>query len=188
MSKSISCPYCNFKLERFFSNGDPEEMAPMLCGDCLQVSLLIEGCLHRMTYDQLESLKKSPAWRDVIEPAMKVIKEEKLKRIPPVDRSQRVMVDGTPVKEDHREINPITGMQKGYVVLSPEERAKGFVRPVRTTYTHKVCGKDTWMNLALAETYARDPKFYDGTFCSTCRVHKPLNEFVWAETDEQLGN
>lgn len=35
-------------------------------------------------------------------------------------------------------------MQKGYVVLSAEERAKGFVRPVRRTYIHvgqHVCGK-----------------------------------------------
>lgn len=46
------------------------------------------------------------------------------------------MSDGSPVTDDHREIDPVTGMQKGYVVLSEEERAKGFVRPVRRTYIH----------------------------------------------------
>lgn len=54
----------------------------------------------------------------------------------PVDRSARVLTNGAPVTEDHREINPATGQQKAYVVLSPEERAKGFVRPVRRSYQH----------------------------------------------------
>ena len=46
------------------------------------------------------------------------------------------LTDGSPVTDDHREINPETGMQKGYVVLSEDERAKGFVRPVRRSYVH----------------------------------------------------
>jgi hypothetical protein len=46
------------------------------------------------------------------------------------------LTDGSPVTPDHREIDPATGMQKGYVVLSDEERAKGFVRPVRSAYRH----------------------------------------------------
>jgi hypothetical protein len=40
------------------------------------------------------------------------------------------------VEGDHREIDPATGMHKGYLVLSDEERAKGFVRPVRRNYIH----------------------------------------------------
>ena len=43
------------------------------------------------------------------------------------------LTDGEPITPDHREINPLTGLQKGYVVLSAEERAKGFVRPYRDT-------------------------------------------------------
>jgi hypothetical protein len=54
----------------------------------------------------------------------------------PVNRSDTTLTDGSPVTPDHREINPATGMQKGYVVLSESERAKGFVRPVRRTYVH----------------------------------------------------
>lgn len=106
----------------------------------------------------------------------------------PVDRSARVLADGSPVTEDHREINPSTGQQKGYVVLSPEERAKGFVRPVRRSYRHTKCGTVTRMGLAITETYARDPGFYSGTFCVGCKTHLPLNEFVWEGTDEAVGS
>ncbi len=141
---------------------------------------------------------------------------------PPVDRSQQTLTDGSPETDDHRELRP-DGMQKGYVVLSEEERAKGFVRPVRRTYIHFIvcglwkdggfgkqafpkrqcgrsknhvgscgnwiepeshhgCGVATTMGTALAETYARDPKFYSGTFCVGCRAHYPVGEngeFVW---------
>lgn len=100
------------------------------------------------------------------------------------------LTDGSPVTPDHREINPDTGQQKGYVVLSAEERAKGFVRPVRQSYTHLKCGSLTTMGLSLAETYARDPSFYSGTFCVACRNHFPVGEdgvFVWAGTDIKVG-
>lgn len=100
------------------------------------------------------------------------------------------LTDGTPVTPDHREINPETGMQKGYVVLSAEERAKGFVRPVRESYVHQKCGMLTKMALPLAETYAREPSFYSGTFCCYCRAHFPVGpegEFVWAGTNEKVG-
>lgn len=43
--------------------------------------------------------------------------------------------DGSPVTSDHRELKA-NGQQRGYVVLSDEERAKGFVRPVRLSYVH----------------------------------------------------
>jgi hypothetical protein len=68
-----------------------------------------------------------------------------------------------------------------YLVLSDEERAKGFVRPVRRTYVHNKCGAATTMGRALAETYARDPKFYGATYCVGCRMHLPVNEFEWED-------
>jgi hypothetical protein len=82
------------------------------------------------------------------------------------------------------------GRQKGYVVLSAEERARGFVRPVRRTYLHEKCGTTTTMGSALAETYAREPAFYCGTFCCACGAHFPVGEsgeFVWAGTTEKVG-
>jgi hypothetical protein len=98
------------------------------------------------------------------------------------------LTDGSPVTADHREINPTTGQQKGYVVLSDEERAKGYVRPVRRSYVHLKCGAVTTMAQSIAETYARDPKFYSGTFCVVCRTHLPLAEFRWDGTDEIVGS
>jgi hypothetical protein len=106
----------------------------------------------------------------------------------PVDRSARALTDGSAETPDHREINPATGQQKAYVVLTAEERAKGFVRPVRQSYKHLGCGTETTMALAIAETYARDPGFYDGTFCVCCGRHFPLDQFVWAGTSEPVGS
>ena len=99
----------------------------------------------------------------------------------PVNVEDRTLTDGSPVTEDHRELRP-DGMQKGYVVLSEAERAKGFVRPVRRTYVHDKCGVATTMGQALAETYARKPDFYSGTFCIGCGAHFPVGsdgEFKW---------
>lgn len=134
------------------------------------------------------------------------------------------------------------GMQKSYLVLSDEERAKGFIRPVRTKYVHvgaptpkyplrevtveerqrfagidyvmyeeypegdgvvgryytarqmarigHGCQSVTTMALPLAETYARQPGFYGGTFCAHCGAHFPVGkdgEFVWDGTDERVG-
>ena len=101
------------------------------------------------------------------------------------------LTDGSPVTPDHREIDPATGMQKDYVVLSAEERAKGFVRPVRQSYRHLTCGVVTTMGLALAETYARNPAFYSGTFCAGCGSHFPVGsdgQFVWDGTNEKVGS
>lgn len=130
-----------------------------------------------------------------------------------------------------------SGQYKDYWVLSEEERAKGFVRPVRDSYRHvgqrpryptrpltneerelhgaanyevfeeypesespvdgrfwtrakleSGCGAITWMSLPLAETYARDPKFYGSTFCSGCSAHHPVAEFVWDGTEEPVGS
>ena len=98
------------------------------------------------------------------------------------------LTDGSPVTEGHRRLQP-GGQQKAYVVLSDEERAKGFVRPVPFSYVHKTCGaKTTIGKAASAETYARDPAFYGGTFCATCREHYPVSEFTWDGTTEEVGS
>lgn len=104
--------------------------------------------------------------------------------------SNTTLTNGCPVTPDHREIDPVTGQQRGYVVLSADERAKGFVRPVRYSYVHEKCGAVTTMGQAIAETYARDPHFYNGTFCVGCRAHFPIGangDFVWDETNEKVG-
>ncbi len=108
----------------------------------------------------------------------------------PVDRSARELVSGAPVPDDdsHTALKP-NGQQKDYVVLSEAERAKGFVRPVRRSYVHQKCGHATSMSQALAETYARDPGFYSGTYCAGCGAHFPVGEageFVW-ENGSKVG-
>lgn len=123
-----------------------------------------------------------------------------------------------------------------YLVLSEEERKKGFVRPVRHSYLHagrrpthilrdltpeekeghgdlyvkfevypesespvtgrfwtekdlkSGCGGLTRMGQALAETYARDPKFYGSTYCVHCSKHLRVEEFVWEGTDQKVGS
>lgn len=94
-----------------------------------------------------------------------------------------------------------------YLVLSEEERAKGFVRPLRKSYIHVgiggheidpndmskhgrtggACGAQSRMGLALCETYARDPKFYGLTYCVGCEKHLPVAEFVWDEDGAVVG-
>lgn len=96
-----------------------------------------------------------------------------------------------------------------YLVLSEEERAKGFVRPLRRAYVHRYwtdgrtdpiptvltsldglsgCGAVTHMGLALCETYARDPSFYGATYCVRCQMHRPVAEFRWDEDGEVVGS
>ncbi len=85
-------------------------------------------------------------------------------------------------------VNPKTGQHASYWILTKEERAKGFVRPVRLTYKHETCGTVTTMSRAIAETYARDPGFYGSTFCVKCRAHFPVAEFTWRDSDEKVGS
>jgi hypothetical protein len=77
---------------------------------------------------------------------------------------------------------------EAYLILSEEERAKGFVRPVRRSYIHSTCGALTTMGEALAETYARNPTFYGATYCVHCRMHRPVAEFTWDGTREAVGS
>ncbi len=75
-----------------------------------------------------------------------------------------------------------------YLVLSEEERGKGFVRPLRRSYRHVTCGSVTIMSPKLAETYAREPGFYGATYCVTCSRHAPVSEFRWDGTDQVVGS
>lgn len=155
----------------------------------------------------------------------------------------RTLTDGSPVPEDNSHTTlKASGQQQGYVVLSAEERAKGFVRPVRDAYKHvgipgpeyplrdltaaeaqrygdtydkyenypkgkgsalgrfwsqadlaavdAGCQTVTTMSRGIAETYAREPGFYGGTFCTYCGKHMPVGrrgEFVWLDDGTRVG-
>jgi hypothetical protein len=73
-----------------------------------------------------------------------------------------------------------------YLVLSEDERAKGFVRPLYLAYLHHdpQCGGVTTIALPLCETYARQPSFYGATYCARCQMHRPVGaqgEFTWLD-------
>jgi hypothetical protein len=85
---------------------------------------------------------------------------------------------------------PPVGQAEVYLVLSDEERAKGFVRPVRKSYLHIVCGTVTTMGGALAESYAAKPDMYGATYCHYCGRHRPVGpdgEFVWEPDGSKVG-
>lgn len=125
-----------------------------------------------------------------------------------------------------------------YLVLSEDERAKGFVRPLRYSYVHvgerpkhetreltedektryreynyvlfetypktssailgrfwteeqlarDACNTTTTMSRDIAETYARNPRFYGSTYCVGCSKHLPLSEFVWKGSNLLVGS
>jgi hypothetical protein len=52
------------------------------------------------------------------------------------------------------------------------------------------CRTVTTMGQAIAETYAREPRFYGGTFCCGCGTHLPVGEsgeFVWEPDGSRVG-
>ncbi len=108
----------------------------------------------------------------------------------------RATTDGRPPRPGYEDagapapVDPATGQHEAYWVLSEDERAKGFIRPVRQSYRHLKCGTVTKMGPALAETYAVNPKYYGATFCAgdKCRTHFPVDQFVWDGTDEKVGS
>lgn len=105
------------------------------------------------------------------------------------DEPRKVTLSGKPPAPGHEHGSVPTpkraddGQHEDYWVLSEAERKKGFVRPVRTQYQHTKCKTITNMALAIAETYAREPKFYGLTFCSACGDHLLVSEFVWCDTN-----
>jgi hypothetical protein len=52
----------------------------------------------------------------------------------------------------------------------------------------KGCGVLTVMSTSIAETYARDPKYYGSTFCCGCKKHVSVDEFIWDGTQERVGS
>ncbi len=85
------------------------------------------------------------------------------------------------------------GQMERHLVLSDEEIAKGYVCPVRYKTRHIACGGVTNIPMKCAETYARDPKFYGGTFCAICQKYFPLRDaegkpnFLWDEDNTPVG-
>lgn len=71
---------------------------------------------------------------------------------------------------------------------NPESDHPGVGRFWTEQQLNSGCGALTTMSLPIAETYARDPKFYGATFCTGCGVHHPVGEFVWDGSDDRVGS
>lgn len=109
----------------------------------------------------------------------------------------KVPLNGTELNspEDYQKPTPTDerlqdGQKKDHWVLSPEERSSGHVRPVRVSYVHSVCGTETRMPYAIAETYAKNPLFYGSTWCCGCCQYLPVGSsgnFYWTGTNEKVG-
>lgn len=102
----------------------------------------------------------------------------------------KATTDGNPPADDHWDKPAPKPLKEdkqhgAYWILPESERAKGFVRPVRRSYIHTVCGGLTTMGQSIAETYARNPKYYGKTMCVHCGDHFPVGpdgEFVWDDS------
>ena len=113
-------------------------------------------------------------------------------RIPPAPPAQNgITTDRTdPALHQTKE----NGQNEKYLVLSEKEREKEFTQPLRLTYRHVLCENESTMTSAIAETYARDPKFYGATFCCRCGKHLPLRDagetpaFVWVQDGTPVGS
>lgn len=112
----------------------------------------------------------------------------------PENRPSRVTVSGRNPVSDGPVPDPAKlpdGQHADHWVLSKEERAKGFLRPVRHSYRHAACGVVTSMPQAIAETYARQPSYYNSTFCCGCKGYFPVGhagDFSWADApSEKVG-
>lgn len=66
--------------------------------------------------------------------------------------------------------------------------ATGYVRPYRDTYAHTTCGTETNVDANIADTLAREPKFYGRTFCADCDGHFPIGQFRWSQDGEVVGS
>ena len=92
---------------------------------------------------------------------------------------------GTPTDETLSD-----GQKADHYVLCKEDRDKGYVEPLRTSYVHELCGSLTKMPMACAETYAVQPEYYGSTFCCGCGGYFPVGEtgqFVWDGSDQKVG-
>ena len=85
-------------------------------------------------------------------------------------------------------IDPRTGMHRSYYVLSAEERAKGFVRPVRRSYVHvgRPAGKYPLRDLTPEEQEQHAAHGYV-KFEAYPESELPLTGRFWTQRDLDVG-
>lgn len=77
----MNCPYCDFHFKAIMSPVEKaallkEEIIPSICERCANISVFIRaegGQPQRLTPEQIEILKTSPAWKQFLKPALDII-------------------------------------------------------------------------------------------------------------------
>lgn len=65
----MNCPYCNSHFKNFIVNAKTlPTLAPVLCEKCTKISILDNGQIRAASNDELDAIKQSPAFRDMLKP------------------------------------------------------------------------------------------------------------------------
>jgi hypothetical protein len=72
--------------------------------------------------------------------------------------------------------------------LTPEEKAAGFIRPMRTRVKHKFCGTTSILRTVDALDMARDPTSWSTCWCMVCGRRLPADQFEWFPGGEAVGS
>src|ERR1043165_3911417 len=107
------------------------------------------------------------------------------------DEPKMCTTSGAPVDEVRAQQTEETGQHKAYIVLCPDERAKGFIRPYRDEYRHvgrSICGNlcDSDARLGGSRTICSDEFNHVGKCGFQTRVvHQP--EHAQIEATHRIG-
>lgn len=67
------------------------------------------------------------------------------------------------------------------VVLTEQELAAGFVRPLRLRVLHIFCGRPSAVMAGQAEDLAKDPASWSTCWCGVCGRRLPIEQFTWVD-------
>lgn len=74
----MNCPYCGLYFKNILANAKAEELpdeVPGVCGGCQGIFLMVRGMgVRRLTEEELAAVQQSPAFQDVIAPAIDIIR------------------------------------------------------------------------------------------------------------------
>jgi hypothetical protein len=69
----MKCPHCDFQFRTMLVSANYlPDMAPVVCERCSNVALWDKPVIRKMTDEEMEALKKSPAW-PVVEQCLVVV-------------------------------------------------------------------------------------------------------------------
>lgn len=78
----MTCPFCGFRFRvlAVFDADELPSLAPIVCESCGGVALLEDRRVRKLEPHELTAVKQSPAWAEVIAPALEAIERAKKTR------------------------------------------------------------------------------------------------------------